>query len=376
MPQLQALQQLREKWHKPSTIACVFAAFETSFDEAGIAVCSQDGQMRFSALSSQVELHAPYGGCVPELAARTHLSDLPQMWRTLPQAAIAELQYLGVTAGPGLPGCLLAGINFARGVARALTLPLYGLNHLTGHIFSPFIPPAERAGQDPASSILIPYPHLALLISGGHTELYLVRALTDIELLGQTQDDAVGELLDKLSAMLGYGYPGGATLERIALSYPGLDSAASYSGPYSLPVPMRESGDLNFSYSGLKTACARIIKRDAEGTPALPESEHAALLGAVFSVVAQSLWIKVKAALAQYHVSLITVSGGVAINSFIRGKFIAEAQRAGVAVQFPAKRHCLDNAEMMAWLLKLTVAAQAGQHKFDADSNWNPGITR
>lgn len=374
MLQLQATQQLRENLHEPFTIARVFAAVETSFDEAGIAVCDHRGQMLYSALSSQVELHAPYGGCVPELAARTHLSDLPQMWRTMPQVVASELQYLGVTSGPGLPGCLLAGINFARGVARALKLPLYGLNHLSGHIFSPFIPPAGLAEADPAAGADIPLPHLSLLISGGHTELYLVRGLEEIELLGQTQDDAVGELLDKLSAMLGYGYPGGAALERIAAEYPGIDSEAQYSGPYRLPVPMRESGDLNFSYSGLKTACARIIQRDHSGRPALPETEHASLLGAVFSVVAQSLWIKVKAALAMHNVSLVTVSGGVAINGFIRGKFIVETRRAGIEVQFPAPRHCLDNAEMMAWLLKLTIDAGGGRLSFDADSNWNPGV--
>jgi N6-L-threonylcarbamoyladenine synthase len=351
----------------------VFAAFETSFDEAGIAACDEHGQMLYSALSSQVKLHAPYGGCVPELAARTHLSDLPQLWRTMPQLVSSQLKYLGVTAGPGLPGCLLAGINFARGAARALKLPLYGLNHLCGHIFSPFIPPAASAGEHgPLSAI--PYPHLALLVSGGHTELYLVKSLTDIELLGQTLDDAVGELLDKLSAMLGYGYPGGARLEQIALTYQAIDAAAQYTGSYRLPVPMRDSGDLNFSYSGLKTAAARIIKRDAQGVPELPEPEHASLLAAVFSVVAQSLWIKVKAALALHNVSLLTVSGGVAINGFIRGKFKHEARLLGVDVRFPAPRHCLDNAEMMAWLLKLSVDAGLAPQAFDADSNWNPGM--
>lgn len=354
----------------------VFAAFETSFDEAGIAACDQHGRMLYSALSSQVKLHAPYGGCVPELAARTHVSDLPQLWRTMPQLIASQLQYLGVTSGPGLPGCLLAGINFARGAARALKLPLYGLNHLSGHIFSPFIPPADSVPEAAAPAGAIPYPHLALLISGGHTELYLVRGLTDIVLLGQTLDDAVGELLDKLSAMLGYGYPGGARLEQIALTYPALDTAARYEGAYRLPVPMRDSGDLNFSYSGLKTAAARIIKRDANGVPTLPEPEHASLLAAVFSVVAQSLWIKVQAALGQYPVSLLTVSGGVAINGILRGKFLHEAQRSGIEVRFPAKRHCLDNAEMMAWLLKLSLDAGLKPQTFDADSNWNPGLPR
>lgn len=354
----------------------MYAAFETSFDEAGIAACDKRGQMLYSALSSQVKLHAPYGGCVPELAARTHVSDLPQLWRTMPQLIASQLQYLGVTSGPGLPGCLLAGINFARGVSRALKLPLYGLNHLSGHIFSPFIPPASSPSNTGDPVPAIPYPHLALLISGGHTELYLVRRLDDIDLLGQTLDDAVGELLDKLSAMLGYGYPGGARLEQIALTCQAIEETAHYDGPYRLPVPMRDSGDLNFSYSGLKTAAARIINRDADGVPGLPEAEHASLLAAVFSVVAHSLWIKVKAALALHNVSLLTVSGGVAINGFIRGKFRSEAQRRGIEVRFPAPRHCLDNAEMMAWLLKLTLDAGLEPQPFDADSNWNPGIAR
>jgi N6-L-threonylcarbamoyladenine synthase len=354
----------------------VYAAFESSFDEAGIAVCDPQGRMVFSSLSSQADLHAPYGGCVPELAARTHLSDLPQLWRTMPQVVANELQYLGVTSGPGLPGCLLAGVNFARGVARALKLPLYGLNHLSGHIFSPFIPPADCPVASIEAFAAVPYPHLALLVSGGHTELYLVRGLAEIELLGQTQDDAVGELLDKLSAMLGYGYPGGAKLEQIAATYPGIDAKAHYDGAYQLPVPMRESGDLNFSYSGLKTAAARIIKRDADGRPTLLEPEHASLLACVFAVVAQSLWIKVASALVRYPVELVTVSGGVAINNFIRGKFEHEARRAGIAVRFPSKRHCLDNAEMMAWLLKLMVDAGYEPEAFDAESNWNPGVPR
>jgi N6-L-threonylcarbamoyladenine synthase len=139
---------------------------------------------------------------------------------------------------------------------------------------------------------------------------------------------------------------------------------------------MRDSGDLNFSYSGLKTAAARIIKRDAQGVPELPAAEHASLLAAVFSAVAQSLWIKVKAALSEHNVSLLTVSGGVAINGFVRGKFNHEAQRIGIDVRFPAPRHCLDNAEMMAWLLKLSVDASLEPQVFDADSNWNPGSAR
>jgi N6-L-threonylcarbamoyladenine synthase len=155
----------------------MYAAIETSFDETAIAICDQDGRTLSALLSSQVELHGPYGGVVPELAARTHLSNLPQLWRELPPELNAQITHFGVTAGPGLPGCLLAGVNFARGVANALHVPLYGLNHLAGHLFSPFMPDADS---------LIPFPHIGLLVSGGHTELFLVRSLTDIELLGQT----------------------------------------------------------------------------------------------------------------------------------------------------------------------------------------------
>jgi len=321
-------------------------------------------------LASQVERHKPYGGCVPELAARTHLSDLPQMWRELAPDLVNQITHLGVTAGPGLPGCLLAGVNFARGVARALRVPLYGLNHLAGHAFSAFIPEI-----DDYRLVTIPYPHLALLISGGHTELFLVKSLTELVLLGQTRDDAVGELLDKISALLGYGYPGGAVLEKKAREYEGISEDARYTGEFKLPVPMRDSGDLNFSYSGLKTAVLREVRRgDLASDTVIEETKHASLLAALFSVVAESLWIKVAAALKEHPVELVTVSGGVAINGFIRARFAAEGRARGLTVRFPQPRHCLDNAEMLAWLLKLYVESNIAPEPFDADSNWNPGL--
>ena len=350
----------------------MFAAIETSFDETGVAVCDARGRTLYAELSSQVDLHKPYGGCVPELAARTHLSDLPQLWLRVPEKLVRGLRYLGVTSGPGLPGCLLAGINFARGVAKARRLPLYGLNHLSGHIFSPFIPSREAAMARPVT-----YPHLALLISGGHTELYFVRSLYEILLLGQTLDDAVGELLDKLSALLGYGYPGGAVLEKLARTSPDISEESRYKGSIRLPVPMRESGDLNFSYSGLKTAVVRLARAGGDGTNVtIPPADHPSLLAAVFSAVAESLWIKVAAALAEYPVKLVTVSGGVAVNGFIRARFRAEAARMGIEVRFPALEHCLDNAEMMAHLLMLTVAEGFEPEPFDAESNLNPGLPR
>ncbi len=348
----------------------MYLAIETSFDETGIAVFDEHGQPAATLLSSQIELHAPYGGCVPELAARRHLSDLPQLWRRLPQEVLAQVTHLGVTAGPGLPGCLLAGVNFARGVSRALSLPLYGLNHLAGHVFSPFMPAGHGLPPVPRE-----FPHLALLISGGHTELFLVKSLSELHLLGQTLDDAVGELLDKVSALLGYGYPGGAKLERLAREYPGLSEAARYTGEFHLPVPMRDSGDLNFSYSGLKTAVVRAARLgNLAGAELVPPRQHPSLLAALFASIAESLWFKVERAAREQQVDLVTVSGGVAINGLLRTRFAEEADTAGLRVLFPPPKYCLDNADMLAWLLSLYVADGLAPAPFDADSNWNPGL--
>ncbi|MCB1218377.1 tRNA (adenosine(37)-N6)-threonylcarbamoyltransferase complex transferase subunit TsaD [bacterium] len=348
----------------------MLCAVETSFDETGIALCDSAGLIRASLLSSQVELHAPYGGCVPELAARTHLSDLPQLWQHIEPELRAGIEHIGVTSGPGLPGCLLAGVNFCRGLAAHYGIALHGLNHLQGHIFSPFM----GQGSEPGLSLSeIPFPHVALLVSGGHTELFLVRGVEEIELLGQTQDDAVGELLDKVSAMLGLGYPGGARLERLAREYPGMTELAEYSGQFELPVPMRSRKyGYNFSYSGLKTAVRKQIQERADH-PALADNWQASLVAALFSSVVESLWFKLERAVEEYKVSLLTVSGGVAINGFIRAAFAERAGRMGVELRVPHPRHCLDNAEMMAWLLKLRLEAGIPAREFDARSNWVPG---
>ncbi len=348
----------------------MICAVETSFDESGIALCDSSGRMQASLLSSQVELHAPYGGCVPELAARTHLSDLPQLWGKLDPALTGDLSHLGVTSGPGLPGCLLAGVNFCRGLAAHYDIPLYGLNHLQGHIFSPFMGTAETPGLGLAE---ITFPHVALLISGGHTELFLVRGIEDIALLGQTQDDAVGEMLDKVSAMLGLGYPGGASLEKLAREHPGMSDAADYAGEFELPVPMRSRKyGYKFSYSGLKTAVRNKI-RNADDGAAYTEAQRASLVAALFSSVVESLWFKMERSVEEHAVQLITLSGGVAINGFIRTAFARRAAGLGVQLAVPQPRHCLDNAEMMAWLLRLKLEAGIAPLPFDARSNWVPG---
>lgn len=378
----------------------MLAAIETSFDDAGVALGDTAGRPLASLLSSQIEQHQPYQGVVPELAARTHVADLPRLWRSLTDADQPDLTAIGVTAGPGLPGSLLAGVNFARGLAAWHGAPLYGLNHLEGHIFSPFMPASNpertatpssgdtlvadpndgRAGSPApsggtavaATGSSIPYPHLALIVSGGHTELFLVHSLLHIELLAQTRDDAVGELLDKVSALLGHGYPGGAKLERLAAGSGLLDRQARFTGDGFLPVPLRGNRELAFSYSGLKTAVVRRV-RQAESESGLDTEQQGQLLACLFSVVLDSLWEKVRLALEQVDVAALTVSGGVAINGLLRSRFAAECARIGLPLHFPQPRHCLDNAEMMVWLLGLRLAAGVRPSTFDIQSNWLPG---
>jgi N6-L-threonylcarbamoyladenine synthase len=346
----------------------VLAAIETSFDDTGIAIGNRDGLIIASLLSSQSAHHQEFRGVVPELAARTHLQDLPHMWREL-RSKVSEdsFQAIGVTAGPGLPGSLLAGVNFARGLSAWYDVPLIGLNHLEGHVFSPFMPADTTSGRE------IPYPHLALIVSGGHTELFLVKSLIDLQLLGQTSDDAVGELLDKVSALLELGYPGGARLEELAEASNLLDEAAHYPGRPFLPIPLQGSRTLAFSFSGLKTAVVRKVRSSPEVLMSEGSQEQAALLACLFSVILDSLWEKVALALESHSVKALTVSGGVAINKLLRRRFAAETMKLGLPLFFPLPRHCLDNAEMMLWLLALKLQAGIVARSFDIKSSWLPG---
>lgn len=331
-------------------------AVETSFDDTGLALVDEACRLVYRGLSSSVELHTPFGGVVPELAARHHLTNLPMMMGGLRQAIpldLAKVKAIGVTRGPGLPGCLLTGISFARGAAAALDAELYGLNHLEGHAYSPFF------GKPLAD---IPLPMLALVISGGNTILYEVRRFGEMRPLGETLDDAAGELFDKISQKLGLGYPGGAKLEKLAREF----GARPISRELALPVPMRESGDLNFSFSGLKTAAARKI--DAlRGSYAGFDQEFAASL---MRSVWDSVWLKVYAASEGSGVRDISVSGGVAINGLFRDYMHARAGSAGMRMHFPEPKLAMDNAEMMAYLLWLMRSLYQRPVSFDAE----PGL--
>src|SRR4051794_32124606 len=212
---------------------------ETSCDETGVAIYDAGaGRLLAHAVHSQVAMHEAYGGVVPELASRDHIRRLiPLTRRVLDQAKknVADLTGIGYTEGPGLAGALLVGASFARGLAQALRIPAIGVHHLEGHLLSPLL--SERP---PA------FPFVALLVSGGHTQLMRVESVGNYSLLGETQDDAAGEAFDKTAKLLGLGYPGGPAVSELALK--------GVPGRYALPRPMLSSGNLDFSFSGLKTA--------------------------------------------------------------------------------------------------------------------------
>ncbi len=331
-------------------------AIESSFDDTGLAVVENDFTVTFSLLSSSVNLHAPYGGIIPELASRDHLKNLPIALNKLIQQhknILDNLDALGVTMGPGLPGCLLAGVNFARGIAYALSKPLYGLNHLEGHLFSPFFGTHLKE---------IPFPFIGLIITGGNTVLYLARNFNECVLLGQTLDDAVGELFDKVAFKLNLGYPGGKRLEEEAKKVIG----SSVPKEFSLPVPMKHSGDLNFSFSGLKTAALKLIQRQ----DILRYPEKIPYLAYSLQVSAwESLWIKLTHALALTGVRVISISGGVSLNQFFRDYVTERALSKSLKVTFPKPNLCMDNAEMMAYLLILRMENNEPPQDFDIDAN-------
>jgi N6-L-threonylcarbamoyladenine synthase len=298
---------------------------ETSCDETGVAL--YDGGARrllAHAVHSQVAMHEAYGGVVPELASRDHIRRLAPLTRKVLGAAgkrFDELTGIGYTEGPGLAGALLVGASFAHGLAAALRIPSIGIHHLEGHLLSPLL------SADPP-----PFPFVALLVSGGHTQLMRVEGVGRYALLGETQDDAAGEAFDKTAKLLGLGYPGGPALSRLA------ESGAP--GRYKLPRPMIASGDLDFSFSGLKTAVLTTLKKQ--------NPDHADLARAFVDAVVEVLVAKCVRALEATGMPRLVVAGGVGANRQLRAALDAEAARRGFRVFYPEAELCTDNGAMIA----------------------------
>jgi N6-L-threonylcarbamoyladenine synthase len=279
-------------------------------------------------------MHEAYGGVVPELASRDHVRRLVPLSRQVLERAgrsIDEVGAVAYTEGPGLAGALLAGAAFAHSLARALGVPAIGIHHLEGHLLSPLL--SAKAPQ---------FPFIALLVSGGHTQLMRVEDVGRYGLLGETLDDAAGEAFDKTAQLLGLGYPGGPALSALAES--------GKPGRYRLPRPMISSGDLEFSFSGLKTAVHTLIKNDPGVSP--PD-----LARAFVDAVVEVLVAKCTLAMHQTGLTQLVVAGGVGANKQLRAALDAQARREGFDVYYPEPELCTDNGAMIAFAAALRLQA-------------------
>ena len=302
---------------------------ETSCDETAAAIVEDGRRVLSDVVASQILVHAQYGGVVPEVASRQHVATIvPVIQRTVADAGIAlgDLDAIAVTCGPGLVGALLVGVETAKSLAFALSKPLIGVNHLAGHLAAVFL--GEEAPP--------PFPHLALLVSGGHTALIRVNEPGKTLLLGATRDDAAGEAFDKVGKLLGLGYPGGVAIDRLA--------ATGNPRAVELPRALPARDDLDFSFSGLKTAVATRLAKTG-----VPEGAALADFCASFqSAVVDVLVRKSRRALVREGLDALVVCGGVAANRGLRAG-LAEAARAdGFGLFIPPPKRCTDNAAMIA----------------------------
>ncbi len=301
---------------------------ETSCDDTSVAVLERGTTLRSHLIAAQD--HRLYGGVVPELASRAHLELLPKLVeRALHEAKVApgELTGIAVTRAPGLVGSLVVGVAFAKAYGLALGIPVTGVNHIEAHLHSS----ALEHGQSP-------YPAVALVVSGGHTELVEVRGFGDYRWLGSTRDDAAGEAYDKIAKLLGLGFPGGPEIDRRA--------ANGRPDAFDLPRPMLDRPGLDFSYSGLKTAVATALRK--QGEPPYPVGLIDDLAASFQAAVVDTLAVKSMRAIEATGARALNLGGGVACNRELRRRLAVECEARGVALRIPTPRLCADNAAMIA----------------------------
>lgn len=300
---------------------------ESSCDETAAAVIRDGREMLSNVVASQIDVHARYGGVVPELASRKHVEAISVVISSALEEAgvtLEQIEGIGVTRGPGLIGALLVGLSTAKAMAWMLGIPLTAVHHMEGHILAPLL---EEAPD---------FPFLALAVSGGHTHLYRVDGIGRYKTLGQTLDDAVGEAFDKVAKILGLGYPGGAVIDR--LSTLGNPEAIAF------PRPMLHKPNFDFSFSGIKTAVMQYVK----GCQGPIDDQHLADIAASFqAAVVEVLTIKTVRAAEAEGLQRIVVAGGVACNSGLRNRFNTLSSKHGVEVCFPSPALCGDNAAML-----------------------------
>ena len=306
-------------------------AIETSCDDTSVAVLEHGTTLRSHLIAAQ-DVHRLYGGVVPELASRAHLELLPTMVeRALHEAEVTpeQLTGLAVTHAPGLVGSLVVGVAFAKAWAMALERPLVGVNHIEAHLHSASLEHGDS-----------PWPAVALVVSGGHTELVEMRGFGQYRWLGATLDDAAGEAYDKVAKRLGLGFPGGPILDRLA--------AEGRADAFDLPRPMLDRPGLDFSFSGLKTAVGTLLR--PHGDPPYPDALVRDVAASFQAAVVGALVGKCERALAQTGARALSLGGGVACNKRLRSDLHALCEPRGVALRIPSPRLCADNAGMIAWV--------------------------
>ncbi len=349
--------------HGPLKLAAMrILGIESSCDETGVALVQTTGaalpSLLAHALFSQIEMHQAYGGVVPELASRDHIRRvLPLTRQVLAEAgaALADIDVVAYTRGPGLAGALLVGAGVACGLAAALGKPVLGVHHLEGHLLSPFL------SADPPE-----FPFIALLVSGGHTQLMRVDGVGRYELLGETIDDAAGEAFDKSAKLMGLPYPGGPGLARLAEQ--GQPTA------YKLPRPLLHSGDLDFSFAGLKTAVLTQSQKIGPAAHTEGAPERADLAASTQAAIVEVLLKKSMRALKDSGLQRLVVAGGVGANRELRAQLNAACAKAQVRVHYPELHLCTDNGAMIAMAAAMRLQAGVQQacarYSFDVKPRW------
>ena len=306
---------------------------ETSCDETGVAIYDEEKGLIANQLHTQIALHADYGGVVPELASRDHIRKLaPLLQAALQEAHLTakDIDSIAYTSGPGLVGALLVGSTVARSLAYAWNIPAIGVHHMEGHLLAPMLE------ENPPH-----FPFVALLVSGGHTQLVRVDGVGRYELLGESIDDAAGEAFDKTAKLLGLDYPGGAALARLALK--------GTPNRFAFPRPMTDRPGLDFSFSGLKTFAANTLHQVVQEEGELTEQSKADIAYAFQEAVVDTLAIKCKRALKQTGLKRLVIAGGVSANKQLRQTLAELMQQLGGEVFYPQPQFCTDNGAMIAY---------------------------
>ncbi len=314
-------------------MSTIILGIESSCDDTSAAVI-KDGYLLSNIVSNQA-VHEAYGGVVPELASRAHQQNIvPVVHEALKCAGVSkeELSAVAFTRGPGLMGSLLVGVSFAKGFARSLNIPLIDVNHLTGHVLAHFIKEDGEINKQPI------FPFLCLLVSGGNSQIILVKSYDEMEILGQTIDDAAGEAIDKCSKVMGLGYPGGPIIDKLARQ--GNPKAFTFSKPH---IP-----DLNYSFSGLKTSFLYSLRDWIKEDPNFIENNKVDLAASLEATVVDILMDKLRKAAKQYKINEIAVAGGVSANNGLRNSFKEHADKYGWNIYIPKFGYTTDNAAMIA----------------------------